>query len=328
MFSKHLSHKLPTHLQSFLSGGNASLLRLSRVARNGGNIPAKPKTHGQNWTYLLSYKASVSSVQSLSCVQLFATTWTVARQASLFITNSRSLLKLMSIKLVMPSNHLILCCPLLLPPPVFPSIRVFSNTSVLRIRWECELGLAVVQSIKRMIRCTGWFSRDYRGPPLCWLVFWHQCRINHLQLSCWSTRLSRVPKECPYCGTWLMKPWTWSWNARRPSSGRWTRRRKKTLWVQALRWALGINACHFVIVSQVRQVRVVASAWSWKAPCPTVSCRGPGLAGWMFVLLPVLPETLPHFILLPPNLFFSLTFYSGKRTFRSETGFFCALLGI
>ena len=64
-----------------------------------------------------------------------ATPWTAARQASLSITNSRSLLKLMSIELVMPSNHLILCCPLLLPPSTFPSIRVFSNESVLRIRW-------------------------------------------------------------------------------------------------------------------------------------------------------------------------------------------------
>ena len=80
----------------------------------------------------LCYK--ISSVQSLSRVQLFATPWTAACQASLSITNSRSLLKLMSIKLVMPSNHLILCRPLLLPS-VFPSIRVFSNESVLRIRW-------------------------------------------------------------------------------------------------------------------------------------------------------------------------------------------------
>ena len=75
------------------------------------------------------------SVQSLSHVRLFATPWTAARQASLPITNSRSLLKLMSIKSVMPSNHLILCCPLLLPPSIFPSISVFSNESVLRIRW-------------------------------------------------------------------------------------------------------------------------------------------------------------------------------------------------
>ena len=77
----------------------------------------------------------LSSVQSLSHVRLFVTPWTEARQASLFITNSQSLLKLMSIELVMPSSHLILCRPLLLPPSIFPSIRVFSNESVLRIRW-------------------------------------------------------------------------------------------------------------------------------------------------------------------------------------------------
>ena len=75
------------------------------------------------------------SVQSLSHVWLFVTPWIAARQASLSITNSRSLLKLMPIKLVMPSSHLILCCPLLLLPPIPPSIRVFSNESTLRIRW-------------------------------------------------------------------------------------------------------------------------------------------------------------------------------------------------
>ena len=76
-----------------------------------------------------------SSVQSLSRVRLFVTPWTAAHQASLSITNSRSLLTLMSIESVMPSNHLILCHHLLLLPSVFPSIRVFSNESVLRIRW-------------------------------------------------------------------------------------------------------------------------------------------------------------------------------------------------
>ena len=75
------------------------------------------------------------SVQSLSCVWLFVTPWTAAHQASLSITNSQSLLKLTSIESVMPSNHLILCRPLLLPPSIFPSIRVVSNKSVLRIRW-------------------------------------------------------------------------------------------------------------------------------------------------------------------------------------------------
>ena len=76
-----------------------------------------------------------SSVQSLSRVQLFATPWTIAHQASLSIANSRSLLKLMSIESVMPYSHLILCRPLLLLPSVFPSIRVFSSESVLCIRW-------------------------------------------------------------------------------------------------------------------------------------------------------------------------------------------------
>ena len=76
-----------------------------------------------------------SSVQSLSRVQLFATQWTAACQASLFITNSCSLLKFMSVESVMPSDHLILCHPLLLPPSIFPSSRVFSNESVIRNRW-------------------------------------------------------------------------------------------------------------------------------------------------------------------------------------------------
>ena len=76
-----------------------------------------------------------SSVQLLSRVWLLATQWTAAHQGSLSITNSWSLLKLMSIELVMPSNHLILCCPLLLLPSTFPSIRVFSYESVLCIRW-------------------------------------------------------------------------------------------------------------------------------------------------------------------------------------------------
>ena len=76
-----------------------------------------------------------SSVQSFSYVQLFATPWTAACQASLSITNFQSSLKLMSIESVMPSNNLILCCPLLLLPLIFPSIRVFSNESTLRMRW-------------------------------------------------------------------------------------------------------------------------------------------------------------------------------------------------
>ena len=80
-------------------------------------------------------RVQFSSLQSLSHVRLFETSWTAACQAFLSITNSWSLLKLMSIELVMPFSHLILCCPLPLPPSIFPSIRVFSSKSVLHIRW-------------------------------------------------------------------------------------------------------------------------------------------------------------------------------------------------
>ena len=83
----------------------------------------------------INYILFSQSVQSLSYVQLLVTPWTTACQASLSITNSWNLLKLMSIESVMPSNHLIFCRPLLLPPSIFASIRVFSNESVLHIRW-------------------------------------------------------------------------------------------------------------------------------------------------------------------------------------------------
>ena len=84
---------------------------------------------------IIAFFNRISSVQSLSHVQLFMTPWTTAHQASLSIINSQSLLKLISIQLVMPSNHLILCCPLLLLPLILPSIRVFSNESTLCMRW-------------------------------------------------------------------------------------------------------------------------------------------------------------------------------------------------
>ena len=94
------------------------------------------------------FRTQFSSVQSLSHVQLFATPWTAAHQASLSITNSQSLLKLMSIESVMPSNHLILCYPLLLPPSIFPSIRIFSNESVLLIRWPKSFSFSISPSNK------------------------------------------------------------------------------------------------------------------------------------------------------------------------------------
>ena len=88
----------------------------------------------------------LSSVQSLSCVLLFATSWTAAPPASLSITNTQSLLKLMSIESVIPSNHLILCRPLLLLPSIFPSIRVFSNESVLPISWPQNWSFSISPS--------------------------------------------------------------------------------------------------------------------------------------------------------------------------------------
>ena len=94
--------------------------------------PPRVATRTSTWCVL---PVSFSSVQSLSHVWLFVTPWTAAHQASLSFTISWSLLKLMSIKAVMPSNHLILCRPLLRPPSIFPSIRVVCNESVLRIRW-------------------------------------------------------------------------------------------------------------------------------------------------------------------------------------------------
>ena len=105
-----------------------------------GHSPPGASVHGISQARILECLLqgifpTFGSVQSLSHVRLFATPWISARQTSLSITNSRSSLKFMSIESVMPSSHLILCCPLLLLPPIAPSIRVFSNESALHIRW-------------------------------------------------------------------------------------------------------------------------------------------------------------------------------------------------
>ena len=100
-------------------------------------------------------------VQSLSCVQLFATPWTAACQASLSITNSWSFLRLVSIELVMPSNHLILCRFLLLLPSIFPSIRVFPNESVVYIRWP-SIGVSASTSVLPM-NMQDWFPLGLTG---------------------------------------------------------------------------------------------------------------------------------------------------------------------
>ena len=111
--------------------------------------------------------AFLSSVQWLSCVWLFATPRTAARQSSLSITNSWSLLR--SIELLMPSNHLILCHPCLLPASVFPSIRIFSNKSLLHIRWP-SIGASASASVPSMniqdwfpLELTGWISLQSEG---------------------------------------------------------------------------------------------------------------------------------------------------------------------
>ena len=108
-----------------------------------------------------------SSIQSLSWVRVFGTPWTAACQASLSITNSWSLLKLKSIKSVMPSNHLILCRPLLFLPSIFPSIRVFSNESVLHIRWEKLLELQFWHQSFQWIFRTDFLDDGLLWPPYC-----------------------------------------------------------------------------------------------------------------------------------------------------------------
>ena len=116
------------------------------------------------------YRETFSSVQSLSLVWLFATPWTVARQASLSITNSWNLLKLVPTESVMPSNHLILCHPLLLPPSIPPSIRVFSNESALHIRWPKYWVSASASTLPMNIQdwfhlgWTNWISLQSKGP--------------------------------------------------------------------------------------------------------------------------------------------------------------------
>ena len=105
------------------------------AAATDGELVRPEGTQEDNNSCHIAGIRQFSSVQLLSRVRLFATPWTTASQASLSITSFWSLLKLMPIELVMPSNHLILCHPLLLPPSIFPSIRVFTNESVLRIRW-------------------------------------------------------------------------------------------------------------------------------------------------------------------------------------------------
>ena len=151
------------------------------------------------WSISLAYFSLV--IQLLSRVQLFMTPWTAARQASLAITNSRSLLKLMSIVSVMPSNQLILCRPLLLLPSVFPSIRVFSNESVLCIRWPKYWNFSISPSNEYSglisLWVTGLISLQSKGFARVFsstTVWKHQCFGT--QTSLWSNS---------HIHTWLLK---------------------------------------------------------------------------------------------------------------------------
>ena len=149
-------------------------------------------------------KSWISSVQSLSGVRLFATPWTAEHQASLSITNSQSLLKLASIKLVMPSNHLIPCRTLLLLPSIFPSIRVFSIESVLHIRWPSIAASASASVLPMDIQdwfplgWTGWISLQSKGLSRVFsntTVQKHQF-FSAAQPSLWSN---------PHIHTWLLE---------------------------------------------------------------------------------------------------------------------------
>ena len=150
----------------------------------------------------------ISSVQSLSCVRLFATPRTAARQASLSNTSSRSLLKLMSIESVVPSNHLILCRPFLLLPSIFSSLRVFSNESALHIRWpkywsfSFSISLSSEHSGLIFLGLTGLIFLQSKGLSR---VFSNTTVPKHQFFSTWSTRTS-VPDSSELFYNWKFVP--------------------------------------------------------------------------------------------------------------------------
>ena len=142
------------------------------------------------YTHRVMKNSRATSVQSLSHVWLFATSWTAAHQASLSITNSRSLLKLMSIEFM--SNHPILCRPLLLPPSIFPSIRVFSNESALCIRWPKYWSFSFNNSPSHeysgliSIRATSLSEK-----PNCWTI-WNSICVESKRFACTFACLDRI----------------------------------------------------------------------------------------------------------------------------------------
>ena len=150
-----------------------------------------------------------SSVQSLSRVRFFGIPWTAAHQASLPITNSQNVLKLMSVESVMPSNHLILCRPLLLLPSIFPSIRVFSNESALCTRWPKDwsfsLSISPSSEYSRLISFRmDWL--DHQGSP--WVLYllwtWDKCMTTCIHLLS-SHRAPALPH--PHTMNFTPRPW-------------------------------------------------------------------------------------------------------------------------
>ena len=156
----------------------------------------------RHWFTPRSYQLTFVIVQSLSCV-LFVTPWTAAHQASVSFTISWSLLKLMSVESVMPSNHLILCHPLLLLPSIFPSIKVFSSESALRIRWpnywSFSLSISPSMNIQGWspLEWTGWISLQFKGLSRVFssTTIWN-CQLFGAQPVLWSTS---------HVHTWLLE---------------------------------------------------------------------------------------------------------------------------
>ena len=192
-----MNHKLELRLQKYLQpqirrwyhpngrkqrGTKSLLIKVKEESEKAGLKLNIQKTKFMASSSINSWQ--MSSVQMLSHVQLFATPRTAARQASLSITNSWSLLKLMSFESVMPSNHLILCCPLLLPHSIFPSIRVFSNESVLRIRWPKYWSFSF--SISPSNEYSGLISFRMDWLDLFAVQGTLQSLLQHHSLWCWS----------------------------------------------------------------------------------------------------------------------------------------------
>ena len=183
------------------------------------------KQSGSPPLLVLSFRSvQFSSVQSLSRVRLFATPWIAARQASLSVTNSRSSLRLRSIESVMPSSHLILCLPLLLLPPIPPSIRVFSNESTLRMRWPkyWSFSFSISPSKEGLITCIVLRIWKHEIPPsqrslqlisLASNSLTHQKNHIHVPLILASCQISIVvvqstTEHCCCCVQLFAIPWT------------------------------------------------------------------------------------------------------------------------